>query len=372
MRSADIAIVGGGLSGLYTAYRLEQMGVKEYLLIEARDALGGRIESTPEFSPGDSDRFDLGPTWFWPDLQPQLDRLVHDLALERFAQFEEGDMLVERAQGEPPLRTRGYINTPTSMRLAGGMSSLINALGHRVDVSRIMTGHTVHTLNIAGRYVEILCEDSSGHTSRVRARHILLAVPPRLLVERIGFTPPLPQSLSEQWRATATWMAPHAKYIAIYERPFWREHGLSGEARSAIGPLNEIHDASTPYSSGALFGFFGVPAQIRSTVPEEILLSHCRKQLARLFGPQAATPKAEFIKDWAMETHTASAADLIATGDHSRAPVNTPTSGPWHSKITGIASEWSPQFPGYVAGAIDAVDLGIRALPKMFRDDQNS
>lgn len=28
----------------------------------------------------------------------------------------------------------------------------------------------------------------------------------------------------------------------------------------------------------------------------------------------------------------------------------------------GIASEWSPQFAGYVAGAVEAAELGVRTL----------
>lgn len=92
-------------------------------------------------------------------------------------------------------------------------------------------------------------------------------------------------------------MAPQAKYVAIYDTPFWREQGLSGEGRSARGPLGEIHDASMPGGSAALFGFLGVPARVRSTVSDEVLRTHCRAQLVRMFGPLAATPKAEAIKD---------------------------------------------------------------------------
>ena len=39
-------------------------------------------------------------------------------------------------------------------------------------------------------------------------------------------------------------MAGHAKFIALYERAFWREAGCSGTAMSQRGPLTEIHDAS--------------------------------------------------------------------------------------------------------------------------------
>ena len=370
MHTARIAIVGAGLSGLYAAYLLEQQGIKDYVLLEARDTLGGRIASAsacgqpePELATGavDIDRVDLGPTWYWPGYQQQLARLVSDLGLQSFAQHETGDTVVERSQSEPPIRMPGYVNSPASTRLVGGMNALIDALHYRLDATRVHTEQVVRRLRSKPHLVELDSEDTNGHTTW-RAGHVLLALPPRLLERTIEFMPALPPALAQQWRATATWMAPHAKYIATFDTPFWREQGLSGEARSARGPLGEIHDASMPGGSAALFGFFGVPPGVRKSVTEDVLRTHCRAQLARLFGSQAATPKAEFIKDWALDPYTATAADLDGAGQHAEAPVATVTSGPWSGSLIGIASEWSPQFPGYVAGAIDAASLGVAAL----------
>lgn len=373
MQTARIAIIGAGLSGLYAAFLLEQKGIRDYILLEARDALGGRIASiSPAGHPApkvaaaadDIDRFDLGPTWFWPDFQLQLDRLVRELGLERFEQHEIGDMVVERTLNEPPMRMRGYANSPASMRLLGGMGTLIDALHRRLDSTRVIAGQAVRRLRSTDRHVELDSEDTSGRTATWRVEHVLLAMPPRLIEGTIDFTPVLPQTLAQQWRATATWMAPHAKYLAIYDTPFWREQGLSGAARSTQGPLGEIHDASMPGGSAALFGFFGVPARVRRSVPEDVLRSHCRAQLTRLFGPKAATPNAEFVKDWALDPYTATAADVDGAGQHAEVPAATIPSGPWSGRLTGIASEWSPQFPGYVAGAIEAASLGLQALPE--------
>lgn len=130
------------------------------------------------------------------------------------------------------------------------------------------------------------------------------------------------------------------------------------------GPLGEIHDASMPGGSAALFGFFGIPARNRKSMSKDVLQSRCREQLVRLFGPQAATLKAEFIKDWAMDPYTATAADMDDAGQHVQAAVVIAQSGPWSGFMTGIASEWSQQFPGYVAGAIDAACRGVQALSK--------
>jgi len=73
-------------------------------------------------------------------------------------------------------------------------------------------------------------------------------------------------------------------------------------------------------------------------------------------------PVADVIKDWASDPYTATVADQDGTAQHGAAPAAVAASGVWHGRITGIASEWSPQFPGYVAGAIEAAAIGVQTL----------
>ncbi|MBB3106161.1 monoamine oxidase [Psychrobacter luti] len=374
MQTVSVAIIGGGLSGLYAAYLLEKKGV-DYVLLEARPTLGGRIVTarptdlnTAQITDS-MNGFDLGPSWFWPEYQQQLARLIDELQLESFAQFEEGDMLVERSPNEPAMRTHGYKSAPPSMRLKGGMATLIDALYHSLDVTRILTNQKVRQLHNTGQYIEITSEDESGQvaicqTQQWQAQHVLLALPPRLAEESITFEPALPTNLTTQWRGTATWMAPHAKYLAVYDSPFWQKQGLSGSARSGQGPMVEIHDASVADGSGALFGFIGVPAAARQSVSTEVLKAHCRTQLVRLFGEQADAPKAEYLKDWAQELFTATVADANSDVQHAAAPMSKALSGIWANGLIGIGSEWSAQFPGYIAGAIDAASIGVKNLPE--------
>jgi len=68
----------------------------------------------------------------------------------------------------------------------------------------------------------------------------------------VDFAPALPDRLVREWLRAPTWMAPHGKYVALYDRPLWREQVLSGEARRAIGSLGEIHDA--PLGNTVLVG----------------------------------------------------------------------------------------------------------------------
>ena len=86
MTSTRIAILGGGLSGLLAARALHRQGIHDFVLQEARSALGGRITSF--HSPAASTpttaalhRFDLGPSWYWPDFQPDLHALIEGLGL---------------------------------------------------------------------------------------------------------------------------------------------------------------------------------------------------------------------------------------------------------------------------------------------------
>ena len=383
MQNLPIAIIGGGLSGLYAAFLLEQRGI-DCILLEARDRLGGRIavaksssnkasvdmssKSQSSDNEKSNDGFDLGPSWFWPEYQPQLSSLIETLNLPRFAQFEDGDMMVERTANELPVRTQGYQSSPPSMRLVGGMAALIDALYARLNPTRIITGQIVKRVIKTDHYIDIESECSAeqmtaGQITTYQAQHVLLALPPRLAAANINFEPALPQPLITEWQETATWMAPHAKYVAVYDSPFWRNQGLSGSARSAIGPLTEIHDASLVEGEGALFGFFGVPAHVRQSVSEMELKAHCRAQLVRLFGVQADKPTAEYLKDWAQDSLTATPADASGSGQHAGAPNAKPNTGVWQDCLTGSASEWSEAFPGYIAGAIDAASRAVQGLP---------
>jgi monoamine oxidase len=365
-----VAIVGGGLSGLYAAWRLQQWGVQDVVLFEARGLLGGRILGADAagqvVAPGSAgshgvagiDRFDLGPAWFWPEAQPQLDGVVHALGLRRFEQFDEGDMVVERSPQSAPVRTRGWRSAPASVRLLGGMGALVEALRRPLSATQVRTGHAVRRLAVEGGRIEL---HTTGDAAVWSAEHVLLALPPRLAVHSIAFTPGLPPALEHSWRATDTWMAPHAKVVALYDTPFWRAQGLSGHARSACGPMVEVHDASVPGGHAALFGFIGVPARVRRGVAEDVLRAHCCAQLGRLFGPQALAPRAVVLKDWALDAHTATEADLGGDGQHPLAPAREASEGPWRGRLTGIGSEWSPQFPGYLAGAVEAAEQGVQA-----------
>lgn len=95
--------------------------------------------------------------------------------------------------------------------------------------------------------------ETEGASDCIRADAVILALPPRVVAQNFSFCPQLPPDFMAGMVDKPTWMASQAKVIAVYERLFWREHGLSGLASSWEGPLQEIHDASPDTGAGAFF-----------------------------------------------------------------------------------------------------------------------
>lgn len=242
------------------------------------------------------------------------------------------------------------------------MAELTDALAAQIDTTKIHLQCPVTRIHLDDENVVITYSGRDGSLQTVMVERVLLALPPRLAATTIAFEPALPDDLKRRWDNTPTWMAPHAKYVAVYDKPFWREQGLSGQARSFCGPLVEIHDASNPHGNAALFGFVGLPADRRQQLTRAELQSLCRAQLEALFGEKVKTPQSEFLQDWALEPYTATAQDSSASAHHAAAPPNHAPTGVWHHRLTGIGSEWSVEFPGYIAGAIDAVSVGVQNL----------
>jgi monoamine oxidase len=183
----------------------------------------------------------------------------------------------------------------------------------------------------------------------VRAQRAIVAVPPTI-AGRIDYDPPLP-ALRDQ----LTQRMPQGsviKTMAIYDEPFWRGEGLSGQATSDLGPARVTFDNSPPDGRpGVLLGFLeGRFARHWATRPaaerrEAILAGH-----ARLFGPRAAQP-VEFVERvWAEEEWTRGCYGCLMTtggwteyGRALREPI-----GRLHWAGAETATVWN----GYMDGAV--------------------
>ena len=355
----EVAILGGGLAGLNAARVLHQAGIAAQVL-EARDRLGGRILTVGETGAPDTGGFDLGPSWFWPRLQPELAALVAELGVPSFGQHSAGDLLFERSPREPPQRANGAGQDQGSMRLAGGTGALVQALAKDLPAGGLHLNAPVTQLRLVQDGILLSIAGEGRPTEYLLVRHVIATLPPRLMDEAIHLDPVLDHATATRWRQTPTWMAPQAKFVAIYDRPFWRAAGLSGTAQSLVGPLAEIHDATTDAGGAALFGFVGLPARTRATLSQDDLIRAAIDQLARLFGPQAAAPRATLLKDWATDRFTATKTDSASSG-HPTAATAPWVTGAWTGWLSLAGSETSTTEPGYLAGAVEASGRAARA-----------
>ncbi|OYR17733.1 flavin monoamine oxidase family protein [Brucella grignonensis] len=360
MMRPSIIIIGGGLAGLTAARLLHHAGIN-FELLEARNRLGGRILSADATGEPSANGFDLGPSWFWPAMQPELAKLVAELGLSIFAQNSEGDIVFQRTVHEKPQRYPGMRQEPPSMRIAGGTGALVTALASRLPAGCLHLGSRVTDVRLADEIVELRIVGPAGAERSLRGSHVIFALPPRLLEATIAFTPALDAQTTERWRSTPTWMAPQAKFFALYKRPFWRETGLSGAAQSLVGPLVEIHDATTGDGAAALFGFIGVPAEHRIAAGRDAIIAASVRQLTTLFGAEADTPIATLLKDWAADPLTATTADRVASG-HPLPDRRSWVDGRWSKHVLLAGSETSTTEPGYLAGAVEAAGRVVGEL----------
>jgi len=337
----QVIIVGGGLSGLALADHLHRAGV-DYLVLEARVRFGGRVH----VGRVEDAAFDLGPSWFWPG-QPRMAAMVERFGLKVFDQYAEGTLSFEDEQGAVH-RGMGYASMEGSYRIQGGITALIDSLAAGLDSQNIITNAVVTTVCDG---VEVVLK--SGDI--LKGKRMVLALPPRVAAG-LRYEPALSGAALGAMQAIPTWMGGQAKFVAVYDRPFWREDGLSGDAMSRHGPLGEIHDATDAKTGlGALFGFVGVPALGR-VGQNEAIKSAAIAQLGRIFGSQALAPKQVFYHDWAQAVETASDLDAQPMNGHPFYGLPTALSNLWENRLRMGSTEMAPQFGGYLEGALEVAE----------------
>ncbi|RWZ54580.1 amine oxidase [Halobacillus fulvus] len=354
-----VIIVGAGLSGLRAASLLSREGV-ECKVLEARDRVGGRVMSTTDPDSPDLGTFDLGPTWFWPQYETTITHLIEELDIRTFDQYTKGAMLSERVESQPPERlVLPDHAVEKSVRIAGGVQTLVDAVAATIPEGVIELAKKVTAIRLdESGDLTVEADRGQGEVENLETSKVILALPPRMIARYIEFSPSLPPETLANLTSTSTWMAGQAKAVVIYDRPFWRQSDLSGFATSWVGPLQEIHDASPEKGSGALFGFFGMPAKTRQQLGEEEVMEAVIDQLVRLFGTDARNLEAILYKDWSQDPETAVEEDQEPLRDFpTYGP--PPVSGVWEKKIAFAGTETATQFGGHLEGALKAAERAV-------------
>ena len=133
-----------------------------------------------------------------------------------------------------------------------------------------------------------------------RADRVVVALPPTL-AGRIDYRPGLPG-----WRDQLTQRMPQGsviKCMAVYDEPFWRRDGLSGQVTSTAGPVKVAFD-NTPSEGGVgvLLGFLeGEAARTLGRVPLAERRAAVIDCFGRFFGDRARTPVEYVERSWAEE-----------------------------------------------------------------------
>ncbi|EMT71650.1 Putative flavin-containing monoamine oxidase A [Fusarium odoratissimum] len=353
----DVAIVGGGLSGLAAAKDLVAAG-KSVLVLEARDRVGGKVYDV-EVKDGNGHKVEAGAECVCKN-HKRLLALASELGIKTFPTYIKGYMLMwipgqgrllydpVKTQGMPSLSeediktmtditvqvnemaTRGVIDmTNRAILSADGedvslLSVVINVArtGDRMEMlTNVKNGFLEERIeggpqNIAIKLAECIGSDTVrlrasvrqilqsdagylvvGDSFRVQAQKVIIAIPP-ILAGRIVYQPPLPAARDQLCQRVP--MGSIGKVIAIYKTPFWRDQDLSGEVASLEGVSQSTFDSSPLDGSfGAMLGFIEANEMRRlDDASEEEIFAVVKEDFARYFGPKAREVQSWVLQRW--------------------------------------------------------------------------
>lgn len=443
----DVIVVGAGLAGLKAARELKAAG-KSFLLVEARDRVGGRSK------PGEiaGQVVDFGGQWVGPQQNLLLDE-AEEMGVKTYPQYLEGqsvldlDGTVRRYRGDIPnlsflslielmrvekrwsresaqlpegapwlakkadqwdaqtleswilahVKTKhartfarvvsravfcaepsqlsylyfleylkqghglecltGVKNGAQQDKFIGGAWQIPSRMAERVE-SHLLLGAPVHYVVQTADGVTLVTEKGT-----YQAKRLIMAVPPAL-AGRIKYNQPLPTR-----RDGLTQRMPMGSVIKIhvaYERPFWREAGLSGMATSNVRAFNVVFDHTQAGNDmGILVGFIDSRHALElSSYSEDQRRAGVIADLVHYFGEDAQNPIAYAENDWTADewsrgcyVGTMAPGTLTNYGEALRQPCG---------RIHWAGTETATQWMGYLDGALQS---GIRAAKEVIEAD---
>jgi len=335
-----VVIIGAGLTGLSLARLLQSAGV-DYLLLEARDRLGGRILTSRT---NDGTPLELGATWLGKK-HTAVVNLLEALGLETFVQVTGGRAIYEAISTSPPQVVQLPQNDEPSYRIAGGSDALIQALASELPPAAIRLEECVTRLEGTLTEVRITTDKATYLATRV-----VSTLPPNLLLGSIEISPALPAALVELAERTHTWMGESIKVGLRYAQPFWRaEGGPGGTIFSNVGPVSEMYDHADVENKGfALKGFLnGTYYPLQREERRAMVLNQLRKYYGGVVDDYLAYEEAV----WRAEAHT-----FHPYAAHVLPHQNNGHPAYRESYLNGrlflAGSETATEYPGYMDGAV--------------------
>lgn len=348
----DVIIIGAGLSGLSTAYRLKKAGIS-FKIIEAQDRLGGRIETIYGH---DDTPMEMGATWFGKE-HINLIRLLSELNIGYFEQHTEGIALFETMSFEPPQQYYVPANSHSAYRIQGGTYSIIEALYRHIGKESIV---------LNSKIIEIVKEDNKliltdSLKNNFFCKYVIVALPPKLAIHSIQFSPELPQTLIQVMQKTQTWMSGSIKFSVEYKKAFWKDKGFSGSIYSQSGLASEIYDHSNYEDTKfALKGFLNGSA---SHYNFEERKQKIIDQLKRYFGNDATEYISYNDKIW-NDTYLQPNNDNFLPPHFNNGHAVFDESY-MNNKLFFTGTETAKTFSGYMDGAIKASNSIADKLSKL-------
>lgn len=337
-----ILIIGAGLSGLLTAYRLKKEGIA-FRILEARNRVGGRIHTI--YNPKEA-AVEMGATWFTSQHQ-QLIALLEELDLEYFEQVMGASVFYQSSLDAPTQVVQIPTDAP-SYRIAGGSSKLIDTLLLHLDPDDVLLHQEVQQITFQNNKVLV-------HASQVlEGDAVVLAIPPKLWANNILFEPALPNDLLQIATNTQTWMEDSIKVALTYAQPFWEQENLPATLFSNVGPITELYDqCNLQRSNYALCGFIN-PSFKQFSYPER--KSAVLQQLEGIFGSRAKECIQYQECLWSQEKHTfATNKTFLYPHQNNGHPIFDKTL--FDNQLLIASTEAAAKFPGYMDGAVHAANV---------------
>lgn len=347
MQNPKIIIIGGGLSGLATAYLLKKEGIAAQI-IEGRDRLGGRIHTSRSDGEAPIER---GATWLGKKHQ-HLRELLNELDIGIYEQYMGSKGYYEPMSISPPQLVDLPPNEEPSYRIEGGSDNLIHSLADIFGKEQIVLNQVVSAIQKNDN-----CLTVKTKRDLFKADFVISTLPPKLLVDTITFTPSLPDKLQNIAKQTHTWMAESIKVALTFEEPFWRASNSSGTIFSNVGPITEMYD----HSNGDCYALKGFMNDAYHSVSRKQRQQLVLEQLRRFYGDKVDNFQSYHETVWQKDSFTyTDYTQHVIPHQHNGHPVfQTPF---WDGHLFISGSETAKAFPGYMDGAVESAHHTVRQL----------